>query len=290
MKNFPDVFPIRYAIIAHSNLSEVSPQTKIAFKRDLVKIISSSRLSPKDLMLSYFIYDAYEYGKVYKFHPKLEWAQSAFDCLNLFYEGDSNAHFLEKSYDLIFLSYQGNNEVPFFHEYFNNKDNPFSYYQNRFGVGIKESTKFSCSIFRDYYDLIMNKKSESAEGNFLSLMSVLGEAISITSCNSAMWKALDRGKNEGILHKRNIFDISEEEKHQVEEKKIEVLLCDSWERLFMEEVWRLYKVSNFCQNCGVALPFNFSGKYCPENTQCKRSRDRIRQKESQTKKKKCDKR
>ena len=153
---------------------------------------------------------------------------------------------------------------------------------HKFGY-LENSSDIKC-LYNDYEKIKDNKITNF---QLYESMAKYAKPVYISTPYSKTWKILDSGFQDGIIpvfgrsHKEDIIEKSEllDEKDGYSKSKILVAVCRNWEELFAEEISALYKMFNFCNNCGRALPFDYKGNYCPdlsENKNCIKERNRKR--------------
>jgi hypothetical protein len=153
------------------------------------------------------------------------------------------------------------------------------------------------SIFLLYQGL---KDGTTSEALIDELASKFTRPRRIDMPYSYLWSLLDKGTNQGMLprkmnwgeyYERSLYEpreiFAQKTKIEVDKKVIQVLVCDSWESLFLEEIRELYRMIRHCNNCGLALSPKRTAKYCDPklSKSCGLERARKRQKAHNEKKK-----
>lgn len=276
MKNLPDKFPIRYALIlGHGrNLND----DNLLFNQYLTllnkKPMDRDLFYASKIVANFLIYnrEAFRIVKIQEGEKDADikcWADSIENKLKEIIPSIKNKGWGGgNAFNVGFYSYKKSAEIPAFTQFkkFNGFDDNFEEVFNRVRNG-------KCDDFYLYQKL----------GHYL-------KGIRQDLPYSNFWKYLDNNKKlDGFILNsfdqchRDIFDNIPKD-GQIKEK-IPVMICRSWEELFAEEIFALYKMFNYCNNCGKALPFDYNGKYCPDipdNAECIRERARKR-KHSQNK-------
>ncbi len=276
MKQLPEEFPIRYALIVsmydsedrdNSFLGEVLFNEYLLLLRD--RPLNYSLLFPSYISLDFTILDqkAFQISKLY---ADDSWPDMVKQKIKeILPESFPYGFSAGRAFSIGLYSYKRSYELPAFFK-FRNKLN-----------------HYNSKHFNKIYERV--KRGELDEWDLYRLLGDNKRAIRQDLYYSNVWKKLDEDKElEGSILSINsaIEALKFKDLPQNKStKKIPVLICRSWDALFAEEIYALYKMFNFCSNCGKALPFDYSGKYCPatpENTACLKERARKR-KRSQNK-------
>lgn len=261
MKNLPEKFPIRYALIIMTDDLIFNQYLALLSKKPL----DYSLLIPKYHSASFAILDrdAFEITRIKDNQADGDdenWAESIEDKLREVIPDISlKSHGSGRS-SLGMYSYKKSAEIPAFIRV---KDGEADYYKQVFA----EVQNGKYDTFNLYQEIGSHLKSTKQDLYY-----------------SNIWKELDKNKDlDGMISQSFKLEHSDLFKKLPKNKdvkeKITVLICRSWEELFAEEVFTLYKMLNYCNNCGKALPFNYIGRYCPDkpdNIECIRERARKR--------------
>lgn len=274
MKNLPDKFPIRYALIIETEDFIFNQYLMLLNKKPL----DYSLLFPRYHSASFSILNrkAFEITEI-KNNSNWEnsrddddeWALSIEDRLKEIIPNISLGGISIGIGSINMYSYKKSAEIPAF-VHFRNKGDDDAKYFNKIFDGIKNGKYNNFDLYQELFIYL--------------------KAIKQDLYYSSIWKELDNNKDlKGIItNSMRIKDkdfFRELSKNEENKEKITVLICRSWKELFAEEVFALYKMFNYCNNCGKALPFNYNGRYCPEGPEsidCIRERARKR-KHSQNK-------
>lgn len=268
MKNLPDKFPIRYALIL-GQLNEQN-EDELLFNQYLSllgkKPLDYSLFCADEISATFKIYnrDAFTITKIREGEDDYSvWADSIKDRLKEVIPSIEIKTFGGGyAFRVGMYSYKKSAEIPAFAQF--------------------KSTSWCGPDFNKIFNKIKEGKCDS-----FHLYQELGtylKGIRQDLPYSNIWKCLDENKQlGGFLY--DSFDLDNKvifkniPKDEEANQKIPVMICRSWEELFAEELFALYKMFNYCNNCGKALPFNYSGRYCPdasENIDCVRERARKR--------------
>ncbi len=302
MKNLPDTFPIRYAIIVNSWVDEdFSEEQKLYIRttaksemlfRQLLTLLQKEPLSEKLLIPEQetikFRFMGVEVINIAKLNAPLNWAEKLKpDIKKIIPEAKYCSTEKGTAFNLGLYSYKGAVEIPSFVK----AHNILVKHNNNFQTNRETVPKFGhienisdIRFLYSNYEKIKNNKITNFQ--LYEAMTKYTKPIYISTPYSKIWEILDNGFNEGILsvNGRSDKDIikkrgSDEKKYNYGKKEIMVAICKSWEELFAEKILSIYKMLNFCNNCGIALPFDYQGKYCPDtkkNKGCKRERAKKR--------------
>lgn len=272
MKNLPDKFPIRYVLVIE-NWDDEDFDKEILLPQYL-NLLQKNPLDYSLLNPSYFSVRFQVLGKeifkITKIQAEEGWLELAkVKIREIMPDVSVKGWETSSPFNIGLYSYKKSAEIPAFIRFYNefNKNT--------------NSASYFYKIFKD----VKNGKYDD-----WAIYQILNDYFTSTKRNlyySNVWKELDRNKEiNGLLRTfkhiqslnlRNILKALPKDGETIE--KIPVLICKSWEELFAEEVFALYKMFNYCNNCGKALPFNYNGKYCPdepENVDCIRERARKR--------------
>lgn len=187
------------------------------------------------------------------------------------------------AYDLALISYEARSEIPmFWYIYQHQKEVDHL----RADLGYDSNYGSEGFMHSVYEDLMSGKMTEA---DLWRLRSVERPSLTVSTPYSDIWKQVDeRHDLNGIMplgcrgsKKLQLMTTLEDTEKKYKEK-INVLVCQSWHSLFLEELAVLYNKANFCNNCGKPLPFQgYRGEYCPpakENEACMKERARKRKK------------
>lgn len=269
MKNLPDKFPIRYALVIEALDDD--------FKDDLIlnQYLELIHKNPMDYSLIFPEFNSVIFNildqeafKITKVGNDDSWTKSIKDKIReVIPEVSLKGWSRGNAARIGMYSYKKAAEIPAFVS---------------FNRSIERSGLGNSDYFNKIFDNIRLGKYDSF-GLYQDLKSFLNGTIQELSYSNC-WKELDRNKElKGIVTSQS-GDISEKIFKTLPLTKpnndmIPVMVCFSWDELFAEEVFAVYKMFNYCNNCGKALPFNYTGKYCPEgleNIECIRERARKR--------------
>lgn len=284
MKYLPLKSPIRYAIIAHSELKPEQKHHEEALHRQLVSWLMHKPVTLSRVRLHYAYHDLKQYGipasTLARLDPDPDWAQRAEKYFtNLVPDLSGWTKGTNTAFALSLYSYQGGSERPLFQRTFDksdpaNKDR----LSGRKRIVAKSVHKEELKVWnKSYEELMQNKISEA---DFWERKRGAPEPVTINVPYSYVWKALDNGWNNGIIpqlswHGLERVQLSKEiSGKQVEEKTIPVVVCRNLRALYFEEFYQIYKNSRHCKLCGAALRDGFKGEYClkEDNSSCSRKR------------------
>jgi len=308
MKNLPDEFPIRYALIAKWNDSVQQPLDKMLYNQ-LIVLLESKPLLRENLdlyaqMVSFSLlgtnvlafaklFDSVDIA-VYKIHEWVQLAGKSMASLIPKIKIEDLPGILEIS-GLGLYSYMGACEIPCF---FQAKNATVEKLKEKFGYIIdSKSIKDIFDIYTGICKGVANQREIWEIGNKYK------KPLQISVPFSAVWGSLDNNNGGGCIPVSGFFDTSRLDdsgtvkqpdlyeyrsklienipRTDTKEGRINVLICESWESLMAEEVAMLHKITSFCSNCGKSLPYDYNGKYCPDeegNEKCIRERNRKRKK------------
>jgi hypothetical protein len=298
MKNLPDKFPIRYALIVKSPFDDEFDDYDIVayhpeFKefeicyRQFLSTIQKEPLSKKMIHMNnkclVFSLFGIEVMRISQIEQLNSWDKELENFLKkIIPEIKTDYKSYGNAFTLGLYSYAGNYEIPSFiraKKYFTK--NAFSGHSS---LGNIDKTKTDSLI--KLYESILSGKIKDWE--YYQYIRKYEKPVYITSPYSDLWKALDNQLNGGTIPTKKDIKLTNNEIRNLAEKnhykeRISIAVCKNWETLFAEEISTLYKMFNFCNNCGKALPFDYQGKYCPEtkdNKECikERARKRARKK------------
>lgn len=293
MKNFPDKFPIRYAILINDHIDKDSEdyfdiaRHKVLWDK-LIKLLQTKSLDIKDLSLRYravgFSYQNTKLCDVPELNVQEKWADELAKKLAQSIPEGQFSHGYGLAFDLGLYSYRGSAEIPLFWQIYSHMEDE-KYVGERLGLfGWGYHPKFidlGNKIYKQYKQIMRGNITEwerfkSSQENY--------PIAHLTIPNSQLWHLLDKGQNNGFISPyAEEMDIDENAlkrgKQEKRPSKMSVIVSRSLHALMWEEMMALYRVSSFCNNCGQALPFNYKGKYCleaKENQDCIRERARKR--------------
>lgn len=297
MKQLPDIFPVRYAmIIATGNDEELNdrpllpdPKIEMLFRQYILKLqkepLTKQNIRPQADYIKATFFDI-DVAYIAKLEAEKDWVQKTTEALKSILPEITINHtgtgfFIETS----LYSYSGAYEIPSFITF------------------KKETEKTSFDVVRKKYSLnssmygyFYNKYKEILEDKISSwelyqILAKYKQPIRIEAPYSELWKFLDKRGNEGILTS-NIYRAENKKLltllplgNNKINQKIEIVICRSWEELFAEELSAFYKTLKRCKNCNKPLPFNYKGNYCPdlpENNNCIKERNRKRKSQSKS--------
>lgn len=295
MKNLPDKFPIRYALLVKpreeyedfDDLDFVTGELKereVLF-RQLLLTLQQKPLSKEMLLIQQtsikFSLLGVEIMNIAKIGKDPEWIELVKKKIKDILPGaEVKSWAFGEAFTLGLYSYKGNYEIPTFIRAYNyNTKNDFDSLYGKFGHFMSRS---NINFFYNTYKKV--SEGEIDEWELYKLLNQYEKPLHITSYQSDLWKMLDEGTLGGIIRPEHLHQFKTKEIKNLIEKnnytqKIPITVCKNWESLFAEEIISLYKMFRFCNNCGKALPFNYKGSYCPdtkENQLCIKERARIR--------------
>jgi len=293
MKNLPDQFPIRYAILIDDHTDEDSEDYfDIARRRvlwdKLIRFLQKKPLEIRDLSLRSrsvgFSYHGTKLCEIPELNVPEKWSDELEERLKESISEGQFSHSYGLAFDLGLYSYRGSFEIPLFWQiYWRKEDDKYlgeqlglfkwSYHPPFIDLGNK--------IYEQYKQIMRGNITEwerfkSSQGSY--------SVSHLTIPNSQLWHLLDKKQNNGFISPYvEEVDIDEDVlkrgKPEKRSSKISVVVSRGLQSLMWEEMIALYKIASFCNNCGQALPFNYKGKYCPaseENQDCIRERARKR--------------
>ena len=292
MKNLPDKFPIRYALIIKNQFDydrydkrvlDGRQQEEEILCRQLIRFLQKNPITrrllfAKSTSVKYSLVGI-EIINITKFEESEVWVNILDKTMkNIIPEAVRECYSHGDAFELGLYSYRGNCEIPAFIDAYNKREN-YDYIDHKFGFGdsLVQSIKY---VYETYIKL---KEGKIKDWELYEILTRFEKAIYINSPYSALWEALDKRLLDGTIPHDHLFQYENKEIKAITEKsykqKIPIAVCRSWEDLFGEEILALYKMFRFCHNCGSALPFDYQGNYCPdakENQQCIRERARFR--------------
>ncbi len=287
MKNLPDQFPIRYAIIVSNNKDRGAgddlTKSKInSLWSQLIEYLKKKPLDTDDLSLgfrsvSYTDKDENKLCDIGLLNGTKEWADDFADILIKSLPTGTLTKSRGDIFDLTLYSYKGMGEMSIYSKIISCYDqekvlNTLTLKSlGYFSIdGLKKSTQ-------DKYDKITSNKHNLWTGfRMLNEPSVFYLQLPY----SALWKLLDTKTSKGVASFNEIKD-ELKSSEEVQSTLINVVVAKDIESLITEEILAIYKMSNFCQSCSKILPKKYKGKFCPstrENRDCIRKRNRMRQK------------
>jgi hypothetical protein len=299
MKNLPNKFPIRYAIILASESDRedylgLQKNTEANLYNDVIELLKENILNKEIVNINYsFIKFSFNKNKLFelaKLETNIDWKTIDNDFCkmeNLLKKIYPNKKIVKEMgignlFKIGFYSYKGASERPCFLRSYNaalKKDLLWK-------KGVANSVNIE--YFGELYKKIVN--NQISEVKLDEDLGHFEKPIYITAKYSKLWDKLDKGEHDGIIPPERmdpdfLSDISYKndgkkiESHK--NKKIKIVICKNWDSLFAEEIRSLYKTFSFCNNCGKPLSFDWKGIYCPdtkENKACIRERARNRKK------------
>ncbi len=289
-KNLPDKFPIRYALLVqsseeHDDFDSVV-EREVLF-RQLLSILQQKPLSKEMLLVSQtsikFILLGIEIMNIAKLGRDYEWLKLTEEKMKeIMPEIQRDSWSYGDAFTLGLYSYKGNYEIPSFIRAHNIKDD-LGALSGKFGGSISRG---KINFFYNIFEEIKNNKIN--EWELYKSLNEYKRPLYITSYQSDLWKMLDERVLGGTIRPARSHQYETKEIKDLKEKnnyseKITITVFRNWHELFAEEINTLYRMMNFCNNCGKALPFNYQGKYCPnnkKNQECikERARKRARKK------------
>lgn len=301
----PLIFPLRYAIIIKTGNDEdfddrpllPDPKMEMLFKQYVLKLqqepITKNHLRPAAYYIkaNYFNIDIAYLAKLADNNESgtvKGWLSETKDAFIKMLPGvDVKSSGWGFFLDVSLYSYSGAFELPSFVKFWlETKKTSFDKARITFNL---ESSMFG--FFYNKYQEILNNKLSSWD--LYQILSQYRQPIRIEAPYSTLWKFLDSADSDkGIItpsiHKdenEEQFNLLPSQVENEDDKKIEIIVCRSWEELFAEELSAFYRTLTRCKNCNKPLPFNYTGIYCPdtpENIGCKKERNRIRKSQSRT--------
>ena len=278
--DLPDKFPISYAIVLEElNKSGVendtlAEATRMSLWSQMIDYLKVTPLTINDLTHTFtkiVCYDKYK-NKLLSYKElngdKKLAEEKAMRVIKELGFGSVDIG-IGNAFDLTLFNYWGMGETPVFHKVKNSKNVSAVPWLRNFGYHSSDGLKLA--IEKKYEKL--QKASTSEFGGFSSLQTPKVFYLDIP--NSELWEYLN--KNTGTISHNDIPDIKLKEIKGGE--KITVAIAKNIEDLIEEELFALYKHSEYCLNCRKILPFNSKAKYCPntkENVDCNKKRNKIR--------------
>lgn len=301
MKNLPEKFPIRYALVTYDiEVDEFEdPALRDAYLREQKNLFIQYVLklqSCNDLSSDYHTIQIHHLSDEILNVKSLNYDPNDIDeFMNLIESLKKElAHFLNTDKDKILsswgkgyafdpylYSYAGSGEKPAFLQAYNKLLNPP---KDLYKISVSKS---DINFFYGLYQKIRDGKISAVQ--LYEKLNQYNKPIYISTHYSKNWAVADSGKTDGIFITRNKIgsgynELLKEVENQNFDFKINIVVCRNWEELFAEEIMQIYRMSNFCGNCGKALPFDYQGKFCPpelpENADCIRERARQRARKS----------
>lgn len=308
MKNLPDEFPIRYAIIVSDWLADsgddwaeklqfyAPAESELLFRQLLLLLqkepMNEDLLMPRATKITFKSMDV-EIMNVAKLSAPTDWADKIEKgMVELVPEAKRYSTEVGRAFEIGLYSYRGAGEIPSFMVAHNASIKSSTRARGDLEVikklGFLKEYSALDSLYESYERIINN---EITGFQFYEAMVNYKKPIYISIPHSRAWEILDNGFQEGIVRLSNAFgkkDLIKElnakrTENSYKDERISVAICKSWEDLFAEEISSLYKMFIFCANCGKPLPFDCHGKYCPnnkENQKCIQERYRKRARKS----------
>ena len=302
MKNLPDKFPIRYAIVINdifdskgsgSQFNTTPDGYRMLFKQLLIALqengLNRHTFIPLADHLAFKWMDC-EIMNIAKLNCSYDWGGKIIVGMSkMVPEAKETVWSKGAAFNLGLYSYEGAAEIPSFMvarriiEKCEKKPKRALEIANKFGnLELNSDTN---SLLYDY-ERIRNNQLTNLQ--IYDIMTKYSKPIYISIPYSRIWEVLDGGFADGTVpldngsDKRAITEeceLFDEKEYDYGKKKITVVICRSWEELFAEENLAIYKMLNFCNNCGKSLSFGYQGRYCQENEEnmeCIRERARKR--------------
>ena len=276
-KNFPDKFPIRYLIF----IKRVSDKHDSDFSETREKLlwdelITTLQTSPLDINLLHLRFNevGYQYNEeVLARFPKLnapeDWCDNLAGAIKPFLS--TGTLYRSEGYlcDLGLYSYSGMGEIPFFWQLYHHRQDSKKA-GDELGlnfIGYLDYEKTAEEAYKIYQEIVTGNVEKWERYR----ASTTPKSFRLTIPYSPLWEALDRGDNNGMITPRTEeADITLPERTQKPSKKIEVVIVQDLESLFVEEVVALYKASSFCKAITKKFWRRFFG-YSKEDGQQKHS-------------------
>ncbi len=297
MKQLPDIFPIRYAMIIETGNDEElndrpllpDPKIEMLFRQYILMLqkepLTTKNIRPQADYVKATFFDI-DIAYIAKLQAENNWEQETIKSLksilpNITVSHTGTGFFLENS----LYSYQGAYEIPSFIKFKKETEKTsFDIVRRKYSLN---SSMYG--FFYNKYKEILDDKINSWE--LYQILAKYRQPIRIEAPYSELWKFLDTRGNEGIItpntqrtenNKALSLTLS-----QIKDtnQKIEIVICRNWEELFAEELSAFYKMLKRCKNCNKPLPFNYKGNYCPdltENNNCIKERNRKRKSQSKS--------
>lgn len=295
LRNFPDKFPIDYAIVVQLYKTSgkellLSDYEREFLDQEICSFLNKNPLTGENLELRFVYVSMEKYGKKLFSFPVLDIDE------RFWLDANSPVHSLQKmisdsklNIDLdnyvIFnlISYPQLYETPLFYKFNlikNGERSESCPYLNEVYEKNLSIRRCLLEVNRLYYDLCGGEqKIEKAREK----QKISGNVMDIECPGSNIWSIFRRKNAPALISKL----ITKEAKLEIKKTKtgqnhprtkIQVVFCSNWESLFLEEIIQLARVGRYCFNCKKLLPGNYLGKYCQANLECKRGRDRVRKK------------
>lgn len=302
MQYFPKEFPIRYVITVldhtknrFNNEYFNEARSKVLWDQ-LIDLLQSKPLGIEDLVQKYssvsYTYKDTQLCSIPKLGNDSEWSKNADKYLQEILGVGRFSSGPGRAFDLGLISYKGMMDVPIFYQIANHGDDR-EYRFNRLGLGAwghiyLDKDKKEANRIMDQYARVTEKSDYWRYEKMRSTKEL--ETIELRIPYSPLWALLDQGKNYGLIpsmsEEVNIEDSDLASIDMTEYPSyISVTVVKSLSALFWEEMASLYRVANFCNNCGKVLDFSSKHKYCDAkvNPFCAQDRARKRQRKSHKK-------
>lgn len=265
--------------------------------RQFMLILQETPITKERLSLDYASLHLYLYGiemaNIVKLSADAVWVDSSIKKLKEIMPESQTGYAYGRAFQLGLYSYKGATEIPVFLAINN------AYQKDIKTAQIKFSYYGSKKKMDGFYKIFTKIKDGKMKDWELYQSFVQHEKpLYLNIPYSDVWAELDKSKyskaTNGKIEENDLNglispsffhkDLPEtlrnlEKNTKNNNRTINVAVCKRWEDLFAEEISALYKIMNFCNNCGKALPFDYQGKYCPEskeNEECIRKRARMR--------------
>jgi hypothetical protein len=299
MKNLPDKFPIRHALILEDfeydetneelNYNNARKRNIILFNQYLLSLqnngVTVELALPKYQQIKFSLSNI-EVINISVLNPKKNWVDESKEKIpelmpNLNFSGSS----IGDAFSVGIYSYEGAYEIPAFINFYNT----FKKENGRKNTLLKFGKDSNISNF--FYNKFLEIKNGKLNNlDLFKISNKYNKPIYIKTKYTSILDLLDSEFSSGVIptitgntEKISFISTIKNDKKDIATKQIEILVCKSWEELFMEELNIIYKNLTFCQNCGKALPKNYRGDYCvdsPENKECIKERNRKRKSQS----------
>lgn len=282
--DLPNKFPIDYAIVledlnkSRAENDTLTEATRMSLWSQMIDYLKVTPLTINDLTHTYtkiVCYDKYN-NKLLSYKElngdKKEAEDKAMKVVKELGFGGVDIG-IGSAFDLTLFNYFGMGETPVFHKVKNSKNISAVPWLRNFGYHSSDGLKLT--IEKKYEKL--QKANTSGFGGFSSLQTPKVFYLDIP--NSELWEYIN--KNTGTISHNDIPDIKLKEIKGG--KKITVAIAKNIEDLIDEELFTLYKHSEYCLNCRKILPFNRKLKYCPDNEECNKKRNKKRKTASRIK-------
>lgn len=302
MKYLPNSFPIRYAIVAHSQVTDVNKHHEEVLYRQLTSWLMKNPLTVPSLNPQYGFYNLRHYGvaasSIARLNPEKKWwdkAQTYFTELMPDMSGSNTG--AKTAFALSLYSYHGAGEVPWFlkaQKAMGDVEKKRKVIGNPKLISNKVYTENLNMWQQTYTNLLEGRISEP---DFWERKRTDADPIYLQIPYSYVWEALDNQRNGGVMPPPTWSDIHYMQEvndypsylnaprylppREVEEKSIQVVVCRSLRSLFYEEFFRIYKDTRYCNNCDQPLPADYKGVYCTRD-ECERERDKKRKRRTRS--------